>query len=623
MSSHSQSSQSSHAHSASSGAPDLVRVRRALISVSDKHGVVELASTLVTLGVEVVSTGGTFKALTDARVRCTPIEQLTGLPEMMDGRVKTLHPAVHGGLLAVRDNPEHVAALLRHSIEPIDLVCINLYPFTQTLAKLDAGTYGLTHADAVENIDIGGPAMVRSGAKNHAYVAVLTDPAQYPRVLSELRQSAACTTLATRARLAGEAFAMSAAYDAAIAAYMARNIGIANTSVLRSANTAVSGAAALLPERLTISLRRVAALRHGENPHQAAALYTQDLAPNAAPLAVASSGSTIVNATQLHGKELSYNNIADAAAALDLALALAMALAAQAARVSATGLDALRCAACVIKHANPCGAAAASHPLLAVDRAIAGDPVAAFGGILACSATIDGVTAERLAGKDIFLEVIIAPSFTEQALATLRAKSSSCRLLAYGHVNGSATTGTAPSAASQLAGEATPDQRIMFRSIPGGVLVQERDLLMPDATGWTHSAGPAPTSIPGSHTLQEAEIIEVIARALASNAIAIGASDGHSVRLLGAGVGQVDRVTACRLAVEKARAFSPDLLTSGRAIAVSDAFFPFPDGPQILIDAGVSVLVHPGGSKRDAETFELCNQRRVTCMTTGVRRFRH
>jgi phosphoribosylaminoimidazolecarboxamide formyltransferase/IMP cyclohydrolase len=351
-------------------------------------------------------------------------------------------------------------------------------------------------------------------------------------------------------------------------------------------------------------------MRHGENPHQAAALYAIDHGPhatNAGPVA------SVVGAKQLHGKELSYNNVADAAAALDLALALAQQGATHATKLPARPQH--PAGACVIKHANPCGAALAHSAHDAIDRALAGDPVAAFGGILACTATIDGVAAERLAGKDTFLEVILAPDFTEQALATLRAKSAGVRLLAVGPASAHAPA-SAPASAK--------NDRLMVRSIVGGALVQERDTLAPDSRSWRHQAGPAPA---GDEALRDAEVVEVIARALASNAIAIGARDdtpaGPCVRLLGAGVGQVDRVTACKLAVEKARQFSPALLASGRAVAVSDAFFPFPDGPSILIEAGIRTIVHTGGSKRDDETFALCNQRGVTCLTTGVRRFRH
>ena len=540
-----------------------VRVKRALISVSDKAGVVAFAGELARMGVTIISTGGTAKALEAAGVRCTPIEEVTGLPEMMDGRVKTLHPAVHGGLLAVRDNPEHAEALRLHRIEPIDLVVINLYPFEQTVAKP-----GVTGAEAIENIDIGGPSMVRSAAKNHAYVAVITGPTQYESVLADIKQNDGCTTPALRASLAQAAFKMTAAYDNAIATYLAKG----------DAPGGHAGESPLFPQTVELAFDKVQQMRYGENPHQGAALYKSrcDNSPG------------MLTAKQHHGKEMGYNNVADAAAALDLAVALA----------DQHGWT--RTGAAVIKHANPCGAAVGGSALEAIDRAVAGDPVAAFGGIIACSNEIDEPAAQRLVGKDTFLEVVVAPAFTPAALELLKTKSVNVRLLSVGEMRGQ---------------RAMP---VMMRTIPGGMLLQERDLLPPDTSKWQHVAGPAPTKA----TLEAAAAIEIIVRSMSSNAIAIGSLDGGSVRLLGGGVGQVDRVTACKLAVEKARASSEGLLSQG-GIAVSDAFFPFPDGPQILIDAGVKTIVHPGGSKRDGETVELCKSRGVTCLITGVRRFRH
>ncbi len=552
---------SSHSHQPSAPAGP-VRVNRALISVSDKAGIVEFARELAARGVTIVSTGGTAKALETAGIRCTPIEDVTGLPEMMDGRVKTLHPAVHGGLLAVRDNPEHAEALRRHRIEPIDLVVINLYPFQETVARP-----GVTRAEAIENIDIGGPSMVRSAAKNHAYVAVVTAPDDYAKVIDEMNAHDNCLLPATRERLALKAFEMTAGYDAAIAAYLGKQAH------------ADSHAAQLLPQTVSLTYDKVLAMRYGENPHQAAALYKSrcDQSPG------------ILTATQHHGKELGYNNVADAAAALDLAVALAQ----------EGGWK--RIGAAIIKHANPCGAAVGGSVLEAIDKAVAGDPVAAFGGILACSHVIDEHAAQRLTGKDTFLEVVVAPGYTAAALELLKTKSVNVRLLSVGEVHGKTFS------------------PVTIRSIPGGLLMQERDTLAPDPTRWQHAAGPAV----GGSTLVAAAAIEVIVRAMSSNAIAIGGLDGSAVRLFGGGVGQVDRVTACKLAVEKANHFSPELMKAGAGIAVSDAFFPFPDGPQILIDGGVRVIVHPGGSKRDAETIELCKSRGVTCLLTGVRRFRH
>jgi phosphoribosylaminoimidazolecarboxamide formyltransferase/IMP cyclohydrolase len=539
-----------------------VTIRRALISVSDKSGVVELARALHARGVEIISTGGTAKALSDAGIPVVPIEKLTGFPEMMDGRVKTLHPKVHGGLLAVRTNDEHARAMREHSIAPIDLVCINLYPFEQTIAKPN-----VSREEAIENIDIGGPSMVRSAAKNHEFVAVLTDPSQYARVLSELDALNGATSLELRRELCAAAFALTARYDSAIAKYLARDVGAEQ-----------SAAHEHLPQHLTLSYEKAETMRYGENPHQAAALYREQSA----------SGPSVVNARKLHGKELGYNNVADAAAALDLAVALTL----QAHNAGDVGV-------CVIKHANPCGVAIARSAAHALELALLGDPIAAFGGIFAIAGTVDAACATRLCQKDVFAEVIVAQDFAPEALEMLKAKSVNVRLLATGPIR------------------RVPGGKLMMRTIPGGLLVQDRDLLPPNPSHWTHAAGPAPTHA----QLHAAAAIEIMVRSMSSNAIAIGAPVDHAVRLLGAGVGQVDRVTACRLAVEKSRQFSPDLLASG--IALSDAFFPFPDGPQILIDAGVKMIVHPGGSKRDGETFELCNKHGVTCMTTGVRRFKH
>lgn len=523
--------------------PDLIPVKRALLSVSDKTGLVALARALATRGVQLLSTGGTARALAAAGFDVTPIESVTGVPEMMDGRVKTLHPKIHGGLLAVRDDPAHAQAMRAHGIDAIDLVCINLYPFERTVASP-----GVTRDHAIENIDIGGPSMVRSAAKNADWVAVVTDPGDYADLIRELDTNDGATTLATRRRLQARAFARTAAYDAAIAAWL-------------------DPSKDPFPARLTITLERAQALRYGENPHQQAALYRRGSSPS------------IATARQLHGKELSYNNINDAAAALDLALQLAKV---------AGG----RPGACVIKHANPCGAACADTVHEAADLAIAGDPLAAYGGILGLSAAVDQPTAQRLARKDVFLEVIVAPGFAPDALETLRAKSANVRLL---------EVDSSPPASAA----------IEFRSIPGGVLAQTGDDAL--AHSFEHRAGPAPSDA----ILGLARFLEPVCRALTSNAVCIGSTSAGRCSLAGAGAGQMDRLQACRIAVEKAG----DRARGG--VAFSDAFLPFADGPRVLIDAGVACLVHPGGSKRDDETFALCNQRGVTCLTTGLRHFRH
>jgi len=533
------------AHPTQPNTLDLVPLRRALLSVSDKSGLIELARALHARGVTLISTGGTAKAIADAGIPVTGIEDVTGFPEMLDGRVKTLHPLVHGGLLGRRDLASHTEAMAAHGIEPIDLVCVNLYPFEATVANA-----GVTEAEAIEQIDIGGPSMIRSGAKNHAAVAVVTDASQYAELISDLEANDGKTTLALRRRLAVEAFRRTAAYDAAI-------------------STHLGGVDDLTPAKLTLAFERVEELRYGENPHQRAAVYRTPNAP----------AGTLVNARQLHGKALSFNNMNDASAALELARSMR----------TTSG----RVCAVVVKHTNPCGAAAAGDARTAVEMAIAGDPMAAFGGILALTAPVDRAAAERIAAEGTFFEVVIAPSFNADAAEILMTRWKMVRLLEVG--------------------EATPDIRAEHKFIPGGLLVQERDLTVPDPATWTHTAGAKPTD----ETLRAGAILECVCRALSSNAVLIGGVDAGSVRLFGAGAGQMDRVASCLGAVRKAGE-----LAKG-AIAASDAFFPFPDGPQILIDAGVTTIIHPGGSKRDDETVALCNTHGVTCLMTGVRHFRH
>ena len=375
---------------------DHLRIRRALISVSDKAGLVEFARELASMGVEIISTGGTAAALSKAGIPVIPIEDVTGFPEMMDGRVKTLHPKVHGGLLGVRSNPEHVAAMATHGIRPIDLVCVNLYPFEATVAKP-----GIAEHEAIENIDIGGPSMLRSAAKNFESVTVVTDAAQYARVVSEMRAHAGATTLELRRECAQAVFARTAAYDGAIARWMAGN-GFAGVSA-----GAAAEAAATFPREATLTLELVDELRYGENPHQRGAVYALRN----------EHGPSVVTAKLLHGKPLSYNNLLDAAAALELVQDL------HSQRAGAT-------ACAVIKHTNPCGAAIAGTVLGAFEQAWSGDPLAAFGGIVAFSRTVDAATAEAMAAGERFLEVVIAPAYEPKALATLLARWKNARLLA-------------------------------------------------------------------------------------------------------------------------------------------------------------------------------------------------
>ncbi len=544
--------------------PDLVPIRRALISVSDKSGIELFAKALAARGIEIISTGGTAALLTAAGLKVTPVEEITGFPEMMDGRIKTLHPKVHGALLALRDNPAHQRAMAEHGITPIDLVVVNLYPFESAASRP-----GATLDDAIENIDIGGPSMIRSAAKNFGHVCVVTHAADYEKVLEELEKTRGFTSLSLRGRLAARAFRLTARYDAAIAAELRARLRHAGES--------------RFPRLLNLAYSKLEDLRYGENPHQAAAVYTSlDSAP---------AGPSVVGARKLHGKELSYNNLADASAALELVRALAE---------LPPGPNGPCVGACVVKHTNPCGAAIASTVSDAVDEAFLGDPLAAYGGILAVSAELDGPTAARLCRNDVFLEVVVAPSFSPSALDQLRTRWANLRILATGPL-------TTP----------TTDGALRYQFIPGGVLVQEQDRRAARPDEYTHRAGPSPTP----ETIHLASFLEAVCRALTSNAIAIGGVSPErgtgAWRLFGAGAGQMDRVAACKIAVRKARK-----LALG-ATAFSDAFFPFPDGPKLLVRAGISCIVHPGGSKRDQDTFDLCQEKGVTCLTTGLRHFRH
>ena len=536
---------------------DLFPIKRALISLSDKTGLPQFAALLHRFGVEIISTGGTAEAIRKLGIPVTSIDAVTGFPEIMDGRVKTLHPKVHGGLLARRDDPAHVAAMQQHGITAIDLVCVNLYPFEQTIAKPDC-----TLEHAIENIDIGGPSMIRSAAKNHAHVAVVTAPVQYARVEAELTQYQGCTTGVLREQLAAEAFALTSRYDASITAYLTR-----------SGDT-------LFPPVMGLSLVKTDDLRYGENPHQKAAMYRHRVKDGSR----FGTGPSIATAEQLHGKELSYNNINDAAATLELALAMKR-------------VDPSRVGACVVKHTNPCGSALASSVRDAVDLAIAGDPLAAYGGIIAINEVVDEAAAERLCHKDCFFEVVIAPAYSSGALAMLRSRWANVRILATG----------------ELARAARHDSELELRTIPGGVLVQERDVSLTPTTAMTHKAGPAPSV----DQLRAASFLEATGRFLFSNAVLVGGFVEKNLRMFGAGAGQMDRVTSCKLAVEKAGKHAAG------SIAYSDAFFPFSDGPEVLIGSGVKMLVHPGGSKRDQDTFELCDKHNVTCVLTGTRHFRH
>jgi phosphoribosylaminoimidazolecarboxamide formyltransferase/IMP cyclohydrolase len=514
-----------------------VPIRRALVSVYDKSGLEDLVRGLHDAGVALVSTGGSAALIESLGLPVTRVEELTGFPECLDGRVKTLHPRVHAGILADRRLDSHVAQLAELGVEPFDLVVSNLYPFTETVRS------GASPDECVEQIDIGGPSMVRAAAKNHPSVAIVTSPERYADVLTAVAEGG--FTLAQRQRLAAEAFVHTASYDVAVATWMGTEL--ADT-------TDGTGA----PEWMGGTWERAAVLRYGENPHQAAALYTNDL------------GAGLAQATQLHGKEMSYNNYVDA----------------DAARRAAYDFD--EPAVAIIKHANPCGIAVGADVAEAHRRAHACDPVSAFGGVIATNVPVSVEMAEQVA--EVFTEVVVAPAYDEGAVEVLAAKKN-IRLL-----------------------ECVPADRggVELRPISGGLLAQERDAV--DAPGddpanWTLATGePASPEV-----LADLAFAWTACRAVKSNAILL-AKDGASV---GVGMGQVNRVDSCRLAVQRAGE------RAAGSVAASDAFFPFEDGPQILIDAGVTAIVQPGGSVRDELTIEAARAAGVTMYFTGTRHFAH
>jgi phosphoribosylaminoimidazolecarboxamide formyltransferase/IMP cyclohydrolase len=521
---------------------DEVPIRRAILSVSDKAGLVELAGGLRDLGVEILSTGGTARALETAGIPITPIEAFTGFPEMLDGRVKTLHPKVHAGILHLRGEPTHVRTMEAHGLLPIDLVAVNLYPFEETVARAGVGW-----GEAIEQIDIGGPSMLRSAAKNHAHVTVVSSPSQYAEVLGEMRARGGATTAALRRRLALEAFRRTAAYDAAISRFFAER---------GAAGPAAAGA---LPDRLDLSLPRALVLRYGENPHQAAALY----------------GAFLDRFRKLHGKDLSYNNILDLAAAEEMAAALGTSGAA---------------AVVIVKHSNPCGAAVGGSPAEAWRKALATDPQSASGGIIASSRPIDLDAARAM--EDHFIEVLVAPGLAEDALEVLRRKKNRIIL----------ETARPLAAAGGLA----------FRSVPDGCLVQtadDRRLRDEDLRVVTRRA-------PSREEMDALRFGWQVVRFVKSNAVVYAAPD----RTLGIGAGQMSRVDAARFGALKARDAGIDL--RGCAVA-SDAFFPFPDGLVAAADAGATAAIQPGGSVRDADVIAAADARGMAMVFTGTRHFRH
>ncbi|OLT24471.1 bifunctional phosphoribosylaminoimidazolecarboxamide formyltransferase/IMP cyclohydrolase [Kytococcus sp. CUA-901] len=539
---------------------DTVRpIRRALISVYDKTGLDELARGLADEGVEIVSSGGSAAHLREIGVPVTAVEEVTGFPECLDGRVKTLHPAIHAGILADRTRADHSAQLEDLGVAGFDLVVVNLYPFAETVAS------GADRAAIIEKIDIGGPSMVRGAAKNHASVAVVVDPTSYPQVLDAVR--AGGLDLATRVQLATRAFAHTAAYDVAVSTWMAEQgtVGAAPDASVESDATGGDRPAPAFAADRAAAWELAETLRYGENPHQAAALYREPQAGERVAPGVAS-------AVQLHGKAMSYNNYVDADAAW---------------RAAHDHGDQPTVA--VVKHANPCGIAVGPDIATAHERAHACDPVSAFGGIIAANREVTEEMASTVAG--IFTEVVIAPSFAPAAVELLTAKKN-IRLL----------TAVAPQR-----------QGLELRPISGGLLVQQRDVL--DAPGdaapaWEHVSGePADEA-----TLADLQFAWRAVRATKSNAILL-AKDGASV---GIGMGQVNRVDSCHLAVSRA-----GQERARGAVAASDAFFPFADGLQVLLDAGVRAVVQPGGSMRDEEVVTAAREAGVTMYLTGTRHFAH
>ena len=526
---------------------DLRPVRRALLSVTDKTGIVEFSRALAGHGVELVSTGGTAKALRDAGLAVKDISELTGFPEMLDGRVKTLHPKVHGGILHMRGNAEHVAAVQSHGIEPIDMVVVNLYAFEKTAQKP-----GVAFADVIENIDIGGPSMVRSAAKNFEDVAIVTSAGDYGLLTEELAANKGSLSRSTRWRLAKQAFAVTAAYDAGIA------------SALESIESP-SGAAVFVQDALPQTVRLIdplsQTLRYGENPHQKAALY------------VDGSGKGVAAAEQLQGKELSYNNLVDLDACWELVREFDAATEA---------------AVAIIKHTNPCGASTGANVLEAYKRALEADPVSAFGGVIGVNREVDGAAAEEIA--KLFVEAIVAPGFTNEALERFAAKKN-LRLV-------------------KIVPAETPR---VIKQVSGGLLVQDADRLRITEAELKAVTDRKPTP----EEMRALLFAWRVCKHVKSNAIVYARySDGHG-QTVGIGAGQMSRVDAARFGAMKA------VLPLTGTVAASDAFFPFPDGLETIAAAGATAVIQPGGSVKDPDVIAAANRLGVAMVLTGVRHFRH
>ena len=548
----------------SEGQPNAIR--RALLSVSNKDGLIPFAQSLRELGFEILSTGGTASALSSAGIPVLNVSDVTGFPEMLDGRVKTLHPGVHGGILAERNKPEHVEAIAAHNITPIDLVCVNLYPFAATIAKPNVQL-----EDAIENIDIGGPAMIRSAAKNHKDVLVVVDPADYNSLIAELQSAEngmGQSSLSTRRRLAAKAFTHTAQYDTTISQWLTQRFAQEEQNA-----TAEEATATVLPAMFAIQYQKAQDCRYGENPHQEAAFY---VAPNVTEPCVA-------NARQIWGKELSFNNIYDLNGALETVKEFS---------------EEDRPAAVIIKHTNPCGAALGDTLADAFQKARLGDPISAFGGILAVTRTLDVATAEAITGKNTFFEAIIAPGYEADAIPILKERKAwgaNLRLLEVGGLRGWRVRANSTGAD--------------FKRVVGGVLVQTPDHLVITADKLETVTERAPTP----EEIEELLFAWRVVRHVKSNAIVFT----KERQIVGVGAGQMNRVRSVKLAVEQAGE------QARGAVMASDAFFPFPDGPEAAASAGITAIIQPGGSKKDQETIEVCNKNGIAMVYTGVRHFLH
>lgn len=512
-----------------------MKIERALISVSDKTGVVEFARVLHGMGVEIVSTGGTMKTLKAAGIPVVYVSEVTGFPEIMDGRVKTLNPYIHGGILAIRDNPDHAEAMRHHKIKAIDMVVVNLYPFRQTVAKP-----GVTLDEAVENIDIGGPAMIRAAAKNFAFVAVVVNPDRYAKIADELTKKGEVSQ-EMRMELAREAYSHTAEYDAYIARYLGGQLGVGR-----------------FPDKLQLFFDKAQDLRYGENPHQQAAFYREP----------GYEGPGAGGARQLHGKELSFNNIVDIEAAFNIVNEFTVP------------------AATVIKHTNPCGTGTGESLAAAYAKAYEADPVSAFGGIVGLNREVDKATAEQIG--QLFAEAVIAPGYSEEALAVLTAKKNVRLLTAKFGLEGSA---------------------LDIKRVAGGILVQDADVCEPAEAKTTVVSKRAPTEA----ELRQLEFAWRVVKHVKSNAIVVAAGD----RTLGVGAGQMNRVGAANIALAQAGE------TAKGAVLASDAFFPFRDTVDAAAKAGITAIIQPGGSVRDEESIQACDEYGIAMVFTGVRHFKH